>query len=74
MGLSKQQQGTILVVLSAAFVLRTKFAPAVSRQAAATKEELDAARQQLYHDKPDGSKDLLVPFRGGISKARLLPA
>ncbi|KAG9108382.1 hypothetical protein FRC07_008451, partial [Ceratobasidium sp. 392] len=40
-----------------------------------TKEELAEAEQQVYVDVADGSgsKDLLVPFRGRVSKAKITP-
>ncbi|KAH7096133.1 ABC transporter transmembrane region 2-domain-containing protein [Auriculariales sp. MPI-PUGE-AT-0066] len=73
LGLTKQQQGTILVALSAAYVLRAQFVNKKRKTQAVSKEELDTARQQLYHERPDGSKDLLVPFRGGITKVNVQP-
>ncbi len=33
-----------------------------------TEQELKNARQQLYFDEKDGSKTLLLPFRGQITK------
>ena len=33
-----------------------------------TQEELAQALQQVYIDEPDGSKTLLVPYKGSISK------
>ena len=38
-----------------------------------TQEELAQALQQVYVDEADGSKTLLVPHKGHISKVRLLP-
>ena len=35
-----------------------------------TQEELAQALQQVYVDEPDGSKTLLVPYKGYISKVR----
>jgi ATP-binding cassette, subfamily D (ALD), peroxisomal long-chain fatty acid import protein len=32
--------------------------------------ELSQALQQLYVEEPDGTRQLLVPFRGNISKVR----
>jgi len=34
-------------------------------------EDLAKAVQQLYVDEPDGSRSLLVPFRGRVSKVSL---
>ncbi len=39
-----------------------------------SQEELAQALQQVYIDEPDGSKTLLVPYKGRISKVRLLLA
>jgi ATP-binding cassette subfamily D (ALD) long-chain fatty acid import protein len=38
-----------------------------------TSEELEHARQQLYHKNPDGTKNLLVTYRGRISEVSTLP-
>ena len=35
-----------------------------------TQDELAQALQQVYVDEPDGSKTLLVPHKGSISKVR----
>ena len=37
---------------------------------ALTQEDLDSAQQQLYEDNTDGSRTLLVPHRGKISRVR----
>jgi ATP-binding cassette, subfamily D (ALD), peroxisomal long-chain fatty acid import protein len=34
----------------------------------ATEQQLKDARQQLYFDEQDGSKTLLLPFRGRVNK------
>lgn len=36
-----------------------------------SQEELAQALQQVYINEPDGSKTLLVPYKGHISKVRL---
>ncbi|KLO16094.1 hypothetical protein SCHPADRAFT_823580 [Schizopora paradoxa] len=36
-------------------------------------EDLAKAVQQLYVDEPDGSRSLLVPFRGRVSKVKIQP-
>ncbi|KAH9918757.1 ABC transporter transmembrane region 2-domain-containing protein [Epithele typhae] len=38
-----------------------------------TQEELAQALQQVYVDEPDGSKTLLVPYQGRISKFNITP-
>jgi ATP-binding cassette, subfamily D (ALD), peroxisomal long-chain fatty acid import protein len=44
------------------------------RSDSASPEELKKAKQQLYYDEPDGTKTVLLPFRGRVSKVSpLLP-
>jgi ATP-binding cassette, subfamily D (ALD), peroxisomal long-chain fatty acid import protein len=38
----------------------------------ATEQQLKDARQQLYFDERDGSKTLLLPFRGRVNKVNAL--
>ncbi|TFK89661.1 hypothetical protein K466DRAFT_584399 [Polyporus arcularius HHB13444] len=38
-----------------------------------TQEELAQALQQVYVDEPDGSKTLLIPYQGSISKVTITP-
>lgn len=71
MAISKRQQQVLLVVAAAA-VLRSQFTLKRRRQEEATPAELAKAQQQLYVNKADGSKDILVPFRRAISRVCVL--
>ena len=62
----------VLLVVAAGALLRSQLTTKrvrVRRQEA-TQDELDTARQQLYVNHADGSKDILVPFRRAISRVR----
>lgn len=57
---------TTLLLLRQRILRRTK--NLVSKSSSLSVEELAAAAQQVYTNNSDGSKTLLVPFRGRISK------
>jgi ATP-binding cassette subfamily D (ALD) long-chain fatty acid import protein len=70
----KRGRKSVLVVLVALFLLRARAIPRITRSPPTTygkrltQAEIDQALQELYRDNPDGSKTLLVPFRGRISE------
>ncbi|KZV99595.1 putative peroxisomal half ABC transporter [Exidia glandulosa HHB12029] len=72
MPLSKRQQQLVLLATAAA-LLRSQFTFKRRRRQEATPVELDKAQQQLYVNNPDGSKDILVPFRRAISHVNIVP-
>lgn len=60
---------TTLLLLRRRILRRTK--NLVSKSSSLSAEELAAATQQVYTNNLDGSKTLLVPFRGRISKVHI---
>lgn len=72
----------IIVLLSLALLLRTRIITGprdlvhklshVGFSTELSPSELSQALQQLYVERPDGTRQLLVPFRNSISKVRLL--
>lgn len=75
--LSRQQTRVpILVALVVVILARSRLAaitelakaPLLSEKA--SPEALKQAQQQVYFDEEDGSKTLLIPFRGRVSKVR----
>ncbi|CAE6461735.1 unnamed protein product [Rhizoctonia solani] len=79
LGLPAKYNSAVLVVLASALLLRARLTsggiPSLVRGPKLTQEELAQAEQQLYIDVADGkgSKELLVPFRGRISKVTITP-
>ncbi|EJD54748.1 hypothetical protein AURDEDRAFT_110247 [Auricularia subglabra TFB-10046 SS5] len=74
MALTKRQHQVLLLVAAGALLrsqLTTKRVRV--RRQEATQDELDKARQQLYVNHADGSKDILVPFRRAISRVNIKP-
>jgi hypothetical protein len=72
----------ILVIVSLALLLRTRIITGprdlvhklrhVGSSSELGPSELNQALQQLYVERPDGTRQLLVPSNNGISKARLV--
>ncbi|KAG8769851.1 hypothetical protein FRC12_004689 [Ceratobasidium sp. 428] len=79
LGLSNRYNSAVLIVLASALLLRSRLTPgaipALARGPKLTKEELAEVEQQVYVDVADGSgsKELLVPFRGRVSKVKITP-
>lgn len=78
-----QRRRPIVVALATLLILRSRmlelpdelisklFSSAASGKQTSP-EELARAVQQLYLKQPDGTKTLLVPYQGGISKVYIL--
>jgi ATP-binding cassette subfamily D (ALD) long-chain fatty acid import protein len=76
--LNAKQKRSILTLVFAVLLLRSRFITgprdvftALKKAAGIQKptpEELEQARQQLYRKNPDGTKNLLVTYRGPISE------
>lgn len=74
-------RSSVLVALFTLLLLRGRIADlpkavlarlrSVAARPEVSQEELAQALQQVYIDEPDGSKTLLVPYKGRISKVRL---
>ncbi|CAE6454068.1 unnamed protein product [Rhizoctonia solani] len=79
LGLPTKYNSTVLVILASALLLRARLTtvviPTLVRGPKLSQEELAQVEQQLYVDVADGkgSKELLVPFRGRVSKVRITP-
>ncbi|KAG8812581.1 hypothetical protein FRC17_001958 [Serendipita sp. 399] len=79
LGSRKQLRGPLLIVLALVLLSRSritalnpvKFGPLL--QDKATAQELQQARKQLYFDEDDGSKTLLLPYRGRVSRIPITP-
>lgn len=77
-------RSSILVALFTLLLLRGRIADlpkgilarlrSVAARPEVSQEELAQALQQVYIDEPDGSKTLLVPYKGRISKVRPPPS
>jgi hypothetical protein len=81
LGLPAKYNSVALVLIASVLLLRTRLTsgaiPALARGPKLSKEELAQVEQQLYVDVADGSgsKELLVPFRGRVSKVKpIFPA
>lgn len=74
LGIPTKYNSAIIVLAASVLLLRSRLTPgsipSLSRGPKLTKEELAEVEQQIYVDVADGagSKDLLVPFRGRVSK------
>ena len=76
--LDAKQRRSLLTLLFAVLLLRSRIITgprdvftALKKAAGIrkpTSEELEQARQQLYRKNPDGTKSLLVTYRGRISE------
>ena len=76
--LDPRQKRSLLALLFAALLLRSRLVTGprdvfIALKKAAgiqkpTPEELEEARQQLYRKNPDGTKNLLIAYRGRISE------
>ena len=81
--LSPKSRQSLLVAFFTLLLLRSRIANIphevvsklknVGSRPDVTQEELAQALQQVYVDEADGSKTLLVPHKGHISKVRSLP-
>ena len=79
-GLSPKSRRSLLIAFFTLLLLRSRIAKIpsaalsklkhVASRPDVTPEELAQALQQVYVDEPDGSKTLLVPYKGYISKVR----
>ncbi len=79
-GLSPRTRRSLLVAVFTFLLLRGRIASipknvlsklkTVAVRDDVTQEELAQALQQVYVDEPDGSKTLLIPYQGSISKVR----
>ncbi|ELU45189.1 ATP-binding cassette transporter [Rhizoctonia solani AG-1 IA] len=79
LGLPPKYNSAALVILASALLLRARLTsgviPTLTRGPKLGPEELAQVEQQLYVDIADGkgSKELLVPFRGRVSKVAITP-
>ncbi|KAH7345579.1 putative peroxisomal half ABC transporter [Rhizoctonia solani] len=79
LGLPTKYNSTVLVILASVVLLRARLTsvaiPTLVRGPKLSQEELAQVEQQLYVDVADGkgSKELLVPFRGRVSKVTITP-
>lgn len=77
--LAKDRRTPLVVLLAAVIIWRARAAHLTQRaqsllhKKSLTPEELAKASQQLYTQEPDGTKVLLVPFRGEIKKVPIIP-
>ncbi|KAG8965115.1 hypothetical protein FRC03_000921 [Tulasnella sp. 419] len=69
-------QKSLLVLVATLVLIRgrlsSKILSSLDKQRA-SESDLDQAQQQLYYEEQDGSRTLLVPFQGRISKVRIEP-
>ncbi|KAB5591241.1 ATP-binding cassette sub-family D protein [Ceratobasidium theobromae] len=79
LGLPPKYNTAALILIASALLLRARLVPSAIPSLALgpklNKEELAQVEQQLYVDIGDGngSKELLVPFRGRVSKVAIMP-
>jgi len=59
----------ILVLLRSRLISKRLPSLDIGRPHTLSTQELEDAQQQLYHEEEDGSKTLIVPFRGNVAKA-----
>lgn len=79
--LNPKQKRSLLTLLFAVLLLRSRLITgpwdvltALKKAAGIQKptpEELEQARQQLYHNNPDGTKNLLITYRDRISEVSI---
>ena len=70
----KDKRVSLILILSTLLLLRRRILRRTKDLVSKSKlsaEELAAAAQQLYVENADGSKTLLIPFRGRIAKVRI---
>ncbi|KAF8734819.1 ABC transporter transmembrane region 2, partial [Rhizoctonia solani] len=79
LGLPPKYNSAALIIIASALLLRARLTsgviPTLTRGPKLGPEELAQVEQQLYVDIADGkgSKELLVPFRGRVSKVAITP-
>ncbi|KAJ1301992.1 hypothetical protein OPQ81_000827 [Rhizoctonia solani] len=79
LGLPAKYNSAALIIIASALLLRARLTsgviPTLVRGPKLSSEELAQVEQQLYVDVADGkgSKELLVPFRGRVSKVTITP-
>ena len=77
LGIPAKYNTAIVVLAASVLLLRSRLTPdsipSLSRGPKLTKEELAEVEQQIYVDVADGagSKELLVPFKGRVSKVSI---
>ncbi|KAF8601576.1 hypothetical protein BDV93DRAFT_524751 [Ceratobasidium sp. AG-I] len=79
LGIPAKYNTAMVVLAASALLLRSRLTPdsipSLSRGPKLTKEGLAEVEQQIYIDVADGvgSKELLVPFKGRVSKVKITP-
>jgi ATP-binding cassette subfamily D (ALD) long-chain fatty acid import protein len=82
-GFDPKHRTPLLLALATVLLLRSRLVSGpkdalvstlknVTRKVRLSQEELDEAQQQLYVKNEDGSKSLLVQYRGRITKVSLI--
>ena len=74
---SKRRNAFALFALFALFTLRSRLTAFLAGKRGSKRSsdsyDVDKAIRQLYYPKPDGSRDLLVPHRGRVSRVNIRP-